>query len=171
MALKRMRVVYLLQASASVSSEQRPKFQRKRERERKIHKERERKIHKVIGRSFACRKILTNSRKNNFKRRIILHHDDASSHTAIQRNTFLKEKDVELLRNRIQNPDLAPRCISTYFMYLRKTSRFVLAFPAKSNRTATENLLHNLFDPDLDSTDLDYDSIPTVNPEVHDVLR
>ncbi|GBP51711.1 hypothetical protein EVAR_96262_1 [Eumeta japonica] len=37
-ALERMRVVYLLQASASVSNEKRLIFQRKRERERKIHK-------------------------------------------------------------------------------------------------------------------------------------
>ncbi|GBP47122.1 hypothetical protein EVAR_36945_1 [Eumeta japonica] len=33
-----MRVIYLLQASTSVSNEWRPIFHRKRERERKIHK-------------------------------------------------------------------------------------------------------------------------------------
>ncbi|GBP60916.1 hypothetical protein EVAR_48721_1 [Eumeta japonica] len=37
-ALEGMLVVYLLQACASISNEYRPIFQRKRERERKIHK-------------------------------------------------------------------------------------------------------------------------------------
>ncbi|GBP32348.1 hypothetical protein EVAR_25603_1 [Eumeta japonica] len=38
-------------------------------------------------------------RKNNRKRRIILHHDNASSHTAKQTNKCVNEKNVELMSN------------------------------------------------------------------------
>ncbi|GBP45175.1 Mariner Mos1 transposase [Eumeta japonica] len=53
------------------------------------------------------RKLLTNS-KNNRKRRMILSHDNASSHTAKQTNKFLKEKNVELKKNAVYSPDLGP---------------------------------------------------------------
>ncbi|GBP70812.1 hypothetical protein EVAR_54325_1 [Eumeta japonica] len=46
--------------------------------------------------------------KNSRKRRIILHHDNASSHTDKQANKFLKEKDVELVSNAAYNPDGTP---------------------------------------------------------------
>ncbi|GBP04454.1 hypothetical protein EVAR_3844_1 [Eumeta japonica] len=36
-------------------------------------------------------------RKNNRKRRTILHHDSVSSHTAQQTNKFLKDKKVKLM--------------------------------------------------------------------------
>ncbi|GBP29680.1 hypothetical protein EVAR_13603_1 [Eumeta japonica] len=43
--------------------------------------------------------VIDELRKNNPKRRIILHHDNASSHTAKQTNNFLDEKNVELMSN------------------------------------------------------------------------
>ncbi|GBO99583.1 hypothetical protein EVAR_729_1 [Eumeta japonica] len=41
--------------------------------------------------------VIDELRKNNSKRRIILYHDNASSHAAKQTNKFLKEKNVELM--------------------------------------------------------------------------
>ncbi|GBP26672.1 Mariner Mos1 transposase [Eumeta japonica] len=52
--------------------------------------------------------VIDEFRKNNRKRRIILYHDNASSHMAKQTNKFLKEKKVELISNLAYNPDLAP---------------------------------------------------------------
>ncbi|GBP71135.1 hypothetical protein EVAR_37230_1 [Eumeta japonica] len=56
------------------------------------------------------RKVIDELRKNNRKSRIILHHDNASSHTAKMATTgkFLKEKNVELMSNPAYNLDLAP---------------------------------------------------------------
>ncbi|GBP47612.1 hypothetical protein EVAR_30326_1 [Eumeta japonica] len=45
--------------------------------------------------------------KNKHKRRIISHHDNASSHTAKQTNTFLRKKNEELMSNLAYSPDLA----------------------------------------------------------------
>lgn len=47
-------------------------------------------------------------RKNNQKRRIILHHDNASSHTARQTNDYLKEKNIEIMSHCPYSPDLSP---------------------------------------------------------------
>lgn len=52
--------------------------------------------------------VIDELRKNNRKRRIILHHDNASSHTARQTNDFLKAKNVELMSHPAYSPDLAP---------------------------------------------------------------
>lgn len=47
-------------------------------------------------------------RKNNKKRRIILHHDNASSHKARQTTEYLKEKNIELMSHCPYSPDLSP---------------------------------------------------------------
>lgn len=41
--------------------------------------------------------VINEIRKNNRKRRIILHHDNASSHTARQTIDYLTEKNIELM--------------------------------------------------------------------------
>ncbi|GBP04575.1 Mariner Mos1 transposase [Eumeta japonica] len=51
--------------------------------------------------------VIDDLRKNNRKRPIILHHDNASSHTAKHTNIFLKEKNVELMSELAYSPDLA----------------------------------------------------------------
>ncbi|GBP49887.1 hypothetical protein EVAR_29500_1 [Eumeta japonica] len=43
--------------------------------------------------------VIDELRKNNLKRRILLNHDNASSHMAKETNKFLKEKNVELMSN------------------------------------------------------------------------
>ena len=52
--------------------------------------------------------VIDKLRKNNRKRRIILHHDNASSHTARQTNEFLKVNNVDLMSHPAYSPDLAP---------------------------------------------------------------
>ncbi|GBP36291.1 Modular serine protease [Eumeta japonica] len=64
-ALEHMRVVYLLQASASVSNEKCSIFQRKRERERKIHKGRKLERERVLVGRFRLA-IVTCEEKRNF---------------------------------------------------------------------------------------------------------
>ncbi|GBP10917.1 hypothetical protein EVAR_5489_1 [Eumeta japonica] len=50
--------------------------------------------------------VIDELHKNNYKRRIILHHDNASSYTAKQTNKLLKEKNVKLLSNPVYSPGL-----------------------------------------------------------------
>jgi [histone H3]-lysine36 N-dimethyltransferase SETMAR len=52
--------------------------------------------------------VLGKIRKNNRQRRIILHHDNASSHTSAQTNTYLTRQNVELMGHPPYSPDLAP---------------------------------------------------------------
>lgn len=47
-------------------------------------------------------------RKTNRRRRIILHHDNASSHTSAQTKDFLSTQNVELMGHPAYSPDLAP---------------------------------------------------------------
>ncbi|GBP74427.1 Mariner Mos1 transposase [Eumeta japonica] len=61
-------------------------------------------------------KVIDELRKNNRKRRIILHHDKASSHTAKQTNKCVKEKNVELMSNPAYSFDLA---LSDFFMFTK----------------------------------------------------
>ncbi|GBP32320.1 hypothetical protein EVAR_25574_1 [Eumeta japonica] len=49
--------------------------------------------------SICLPEVIDELRKNNRKRHIILHHDNASSHTAKQTNEFLKGKNVKLMSN------------------------------------------------------------------------
>ena len=47
-------------------------------------------------------------RKTNKRRRIIVHHDNASSHTSAQTTAFLSNQNVDLMSHPPYSPDLAP---------------------------------------------------------------
>lgn len=51
--------------------------------------------------------VLTEIRQTNPKRRIILHHDNASARTAITTSNYLKDENVELITYPPNSPDLA----------------------------------------------------------------
>ncbi|CAK9815952.1 Histone-lysine N-methyltransferase SETMAR [Anthophora plagiata] len=53
-------------------------------------------------------------RKENQRRRIILHHDNASSHTSAQTSQYLTSQNVELMNHPPYSPDLAP---SDFFLF------------------------------------------------------
>lgn len=52
--------------------------------------------------------VIGEIRKKQKKRRIILHHDNASSHTSAQTKEFLKLENIELMGHPPYSPDLAP---------------------------------------------------------------
>ena len=53
-------------------------------------------------------KVLEEIRKTNKKRRIILHHDNASSHTSAKTREYLSGQNIELMGHPAYSPDLAP---------------------------------------------------------------
>ncbi|CAH1991457.1 unnamed protein product [Acanthoscelides obtectus] len=59
-------------------------------------------------------KVITELRKINPERRIILHQDNASSHTAQKIRQYLTEENVELLDNPPYSPDLSPKDFFTF---------------------------------------------------------
>ncbi|CAH1954896.1 unnamed protein product [Acanthoscelides obtectus] len=59
-------------------------------------------------------KVITELRKINPERRIILHQDDASSHTAQKIRQYLTEENVELLDHPLYSPDLSPNDFFTF---------------------------------------------------------
>lgn len=58
--------------------------------------------------------VIAELRKNNPNRRIILHHDNASSHTARRTIEFLEEKNIELMDHPPYSPDLSPNDFFTF---------------------------------------------------------
>ena len=58
--------------------------------------------------------VVSEIRKTNRRRRIILHHDNASSHTAAKTIDYLKAQKVELMSHPPYSPDLAP---CDYFLF------------------------------------------------------
>lgn len=58
--------------------------------------------------------VITEFRKNNSERRMILHHDNASSHTARQTKMFLNTQNVEILDHPPYSPDLSPNDFFTF---------------------------------------------------------
>lgn len=60
--------------------------------------------------------MISELRRGNPKRRIILHHDNASSHTAQKTSEFLKQENVELMDHPPYSPDLSP---NDYFTFPR----------------------------------------------------
>lgn len=58
--------------------------------------------------------VIAELRKNNQKRRIILHHDNASSHTARRTIDFLTENKIELMDHPPYSPDLSPNDFFTF---------------------------------------------------------
>ncbi|CAH2015471.1 unnamed protein product, partial [Acanthoscelides obtectus] len=59
-------------------------------------------------------KVITELRKINPERRIILHQDDASSHTTQKTSQYLTEEKVELLDHPPYSPDLSPNDFFTF---------------------------------------------------------
>ncbi|CAH1976428.1 unnamed protein product [Acanthoscelides obtectus] len=59
-------------------------------------------------------KVITELRKINPERRIILHQDNASSHTAQKTRQYLTEENVELLDHPPHSPDLSPNDFFTF---------------------------------------------------------
>ncbi|CAH1955325.1 unnamed protein product [Acanthoscelides obtectus] len=59
-------------------------------------------------------KVITELRKINPGRRIILHQDNASSHTAQKTRQYLTEENVELLDHPPYSPDLSPNDFFTF---------------------------------------------------------
>ncbi|CAH1973413.1 unnamed protein product [Acanthoscelides obtectus] len=59
-------------------------------------------------------KVITELRKINPKRRIILHQDNASSHSAQKTRLYLTEENVELLDHPPYSPDLSPNGFFTF---------------------------------------------------------
>ncbi|CAH1978130.1 unnamed protein product [Acanthoscelides obtectus] len=59
-------------------------------------------------------KVITELRKINPERRIILHQDNASSHTAQKTRQYLTEETVELLDHPPYTPDLSPNDFFTF---------------------------------------------------------
>ncbi|CAH1987575.1 unnamed protein product [Acanthoscelides obtectus] len=59
-------------------------------------------------------KAITELRKINPERRIILHQDNASSHTAQKTRQYLTEENVELLDHPPYSPDLSPNDFFTF---------------------------------------------------------
>ncbi|CAH1968572.1 unnamed protein product [Acanthoscelides obtectus] len=59
-------------------------------------------------------KVITELRKINPERRIILHQDNASSHTAHKTRQYLTEENVELLDHPPHSPDLSPSDFFTF---------------------------------------------------------
>lgn len=65
-------------------------------------------------------RVLAELRKTNPKRRIILHHDNASSHTAVQTIAFLEQNKVEVLDHPPYSPDLSPNDFFSFPKIKRK---------------------------------------------------
>ncbi|CAH2014206.1 unnamed protein product [Acanthoscelides obtectus] len=59
-------------------------------------------------------KVTTDLRKINPERRIILHQDNASSHTAQKTTQYLTKENVELLDHPPYSPDLSPNDFFTF---------------------------------------------------------
>lgn len=58
--------------------------------------------------------VIAELRKSNPNRRIILHHDNASSHTAGRTREYLKDQNVEILDHPPYSPDLSPNDFYTF---------------------------------------------------------
>lgn len=58
--------------------------------------------------------VISVLRKTNPQRRIILHHDNASSHTARKTIEFLEQQNIELLDHPPYSPDLSPNDFFTF---------------------------------------------------------
>lgn len=58
--------------------------------------------------------VLSEIRKNNCRKRVFLHHDNASSHTSAQTKDYLLAQNVKLTGHPPYSPDLAP---NDYFLF------------------------------------------------------
>ncbi|CAH1982613.1 unnamed protein product [Acanthoscelides obtectus] len=64
--------------------------------------------------TICLQKVITEIRKINPEKRIILHQDNASSHTAQKTRQYLTEENVELLDYPPYSPDLSPNVFFTF---------------------------------------------------------
>ncbi|TLO45018.1 transposase [Acinetobacter baumannii] len=64
--------------------------------------------------SICLPQVVSELRKENCNRRIILHHDNASSHTAHRTKEFLEQENIELLDHPPYSPDLSPNDFYTF---------------------------------------------------------
>lgn len=64
--------------------------------------------------SICLPEVIAEFRKTNPQRRMILHHDNASSHTARKTIEFLKQENIELLDHPPYSPDLSPNDFFTF---------------------------------------------------------
>lgn len=58
--------------------------------------------------------VIAQLRQHNQNRRVILHHDNASSHTARKTIAFLEDNNVEILDHPPYSPDLSPNDFFTF---------------------------------------------------------
>ncbi|CAH1992699.1 unnamed protein product [Acanthoscelides obtectus] len=76
---------------------------------------RSRSVSNKMGATFVSKAaVITELRKINPERRIILHRDNASSHTAETMRQYLTEENVELLEHPSYSPDLSPNDFFTF---------------------------------------------------------
>ena len=68
-------------------------------------------------------KVFGEIRQTNKRRRIIVHHDNACSHTSAQNSAFLTGQHVELMGHLLYSPDLAP---SDFFLFPHIKKKFVV---------------------------------------------
>lgn len=73
-----------------------------------VELERRRTVNSEWYTTICLPEVFREIRKKNKKRRIILHHDNASSHTSAQTKEFLTGQNIELMGHPPYSPDLAP---------------------------------------------------------------
>ncbi|GFT01071.1 putative DD34D transposase [Nephila pilipes] len=69
--------------------------------------------------------VIGEIRKKQKNRRIILHHDNASSHTSTQTKAFLTERKIELMGHPPYSPDLAP---NDFFLFPHIKNKLITIF-------------------------------------------
>ncbi|CAH1995147.1 unnamed protein product [Acanthoscelides obtectus] len=87
-------------------------------------------------------KVITELRKINPERRIILHQDNASSHIAQRTRQYLTEENVKLLDHPAYSPDLSP---NDFFTFLKIKNR-LLGQRLKSPEEAIETFKNAVLD-------------------------
>ncbi|CAH2000323.1 unnamed protein product [Acanthoscelides obtectus] len=88
-------------------------------------------------------KVITELRKINPERRIILQQDNASSHTAQKTRLYLTEENVELLDHRPYSPDLSP---NDFFNFRKIKNRGGQRFQFQSLEEAWNKCFENWFE-------------------------
>ena len=73
-------------------------------------------------RTICLPKLFRLIKKTNMRRRIIVHHDNASSHTSAQTTSFWTGPNVELMGHPLYSPDLSPNDLFL-FQYIENKIR------------------------------------------------
>ncbi|GBP82425.1 hypothetical protein EVAR_51467_1 [Eumeta japonica] len=91
----------------------------------------------MYGRTKRAKEAIDKLCRNNHKRRITLRHDNASSNATKQTNTFLNEKNVELMNNPAYSPDLPPSPVKSITIGPEQVKdEHTQSFPGAQNREA-----------------------------------